>query len=73
MRLGLDFDNTLVSYDRLFLQAAVEKASVPARTPARKNAVRDHLRAAGHGADFPSAARAAFGRGGRARAARRKL
>ena len=52
MRLGLDFDNTLVSYDRLFLQVAVEKASVPVRTPARKNAVRDHLRAAGREEDW---------------------
>ena len=52
MRLGLDFDNTLVSYDRLFLRVAVEKASVPARTPARKNAVRDHLRAAGREEDW---------------------
>jgi hypothetical protein len=52
MRLGLDFDNTLVSYDRLFLKVAVEKSSVPARTPARKNAVRDHLRAAGREEDW---------------------
>jgi FMN phosphatase YigB (HAD superfamily) len=52
MRLGLDFDNTLVSYDRLFLQVAVEKSLVPARTPARKNAVRDHLRAAGREEDW---------------------
>jgi hypothetical protein len=52
MRLGLDFDNTLVSYDRLFLQAAIEKASVPTGTPARKNAVRDHLRAAGREEDW---------------------
>jgi hypothetical protein len=47
LRLGLDFDNTLVSYDRLFLKVALEKGLVPACTPARKNAVRDHLRAAG--------------------------
>ena len=47
MLLGLDFDNTLISYDRLFRQVALEKAWIPAGTAAQKNAVRDHLRAVG--------------------------
>lgn len=44
MLLGLDFDNTLISYDRLFHRLALEKSLVPAETPVNKNAVRDYLR-----------------------------
>lgn len=44
IRLGLDFDNTLISYDRLFLKVALEKGLVPNETPPQKNAVRDYLR-----------------------------
>jgi hypothetical protein len=47
MRLGLDFDNTLVNYDRLFRSVALQKKYIPASIAARKNAVRDHLRVAG--------------------------
>jgi hypothetical protein len=47
MRLGLDFDNTLVNYDRLFRSVALGKQWIPASVAAHKNAVRDHLRAAG--------------------------
>ncbi len=52
MRLGLDFDNTLVSYDGLFRRVALRKAWVPASLPPHKNAVRDHLRAAGREDDW---------------------
>ena len=44
MRLGLDFDNTLISYDQLFYRAALDKELIPAETPQEKNAVRDYLR-----------------------------
>lgn len=47
MRLGLDFDNTLISYDTLFRQAALDKGLIPAATPPQKNAVRDYLRSIG--------------------------
>jgi hypothetical protein len=47
MRVGLDFDNTLVSYDRLFRSVALGNAWIPPSIAARKNAVRDHLRTAG--------------------------
>ena len=47
LRLGTDFDNTLVNYDGLFHRAAVERGLVPAETPPTKNSVRDHLRAVG--------------------------
>lgn len=45
--LGLDFDNTLISYDRLFRQVALDKNLVPESTLPHKNAVRDCLRAQG--------------------------
>lgn len=48
MRVGLDFDNTIVSYDALFHKVAVEAGNVPADLPATKLAVRDYLRATGN-------------------------
>ena len=47
MRLGLDFDNTLISYDQLFRRVALDKALIPEATPPQKNAVRDYLREQG--------------------------
>ncbi len=45
--IGVDLDNTIVCYDRLFHRLAVERGLVPADTPALKSAVRDYLRHAG--------------------------
>jgi hypothetical protein len=47
MRLGFDFDNTLISYDWLFRRVALDKALIPETTPPHKNAVRDYLRQQG--------------------------
>jgi hypothetical protein len=47
MVLGVDFDNTIVRYDELFHAVALERGWIPPTLPARKNAVRDHLRAQG--------------------------
>jgi hypothetical protein len=47
MRLGIDFDNTIVSYDALFHKVAVEQDVVPSGLAPTKLAVRDHLRNAG--------------------------
>lgn len=47
MRIGIDFDNTIVSYDTLFHRVAVDQGAVPAETPRNKNAVRDYLRSIG--------------------------
>ena len=44
MRIGIDFDNTIVSYDALFHKVAVEQAIVPVDLPKSKMAVRDYLR-----------------------------
>ena len=45
--LGLDFDNTLVRYDKLFHQLALEKGLIEESLPASKIAIRDHLRSQG--------------------------
>jgi len=47
MRIGIDFDNTIVSYDTLFHKVAREQDVVPVTTPQNKVAVRDHLRVIG--------------------------
>ena len=47
MRLGFDFDNTLISYDQLFHRVALDKHLIPEATPPQKNAVRDYLREQG--------------------------
>ena len=47
MILGLDFDNTLISYDELFYQVALDKGLIPSDLSKTKNAVRDYLRQAG--------------------------
>ncbi len=52
MRIGIDFDNTLVDYDALFHRVALERALVPADAPASKLGVRDHLRQTGREADW---------------------
>jgi len=52
MLLGLDFDNTLIRYDSLFHQVALERAWIPADTPQDKVAVRDYLRAVGREDDW---------------------
>jgi hypothetical protein len=44
MRIGFDFDNTIVSYDELFFNVATEKSLIPASLPQSKLAVRDYLR-----------------------------
>ncbi|MGE3312959.1 MAG: phosphotransferase [Limisphaerales bacterium] len=47
MRLGIDFDNTLVCYDALFHRVAFEGGWIPPGLPANKSDVRNHLRKIG--------------------------
>ena len=47
MRIGIDFDNTIVSYDSVFHRVALEKALIPQDLEVSKLSVRDHLRRAG--------------------------
>jgi hypothetical protein len=47
MRIGIDFDNTIVSYDALFHKVAIEHKLIPPGIKGSKLAVRDHLRRSG--------------------------
>ncbi len=47
MVIGVDFDNTIVSYDALFHRIAVERGLIPSSVTVDKTAVRDHLRLLG--------------------------
>ncbi len=51
-RIGIDFDNTLVSYDRAFHTVAVQEGLIPASIAVDKLAVRNFLRDAGKEADW---------------------
>ena len=44
MRIGIDFDNTLIDYDRVFLEAARARGLVPRDFAGSKKAVRDAIR-----------------------------
>jgi hypothetical protein len=44
MRIGVDFDNTLIDYDRVFLDAAGERGLIGAGFEGSKRAVRDAIR-----------------------------
>ncbi|MSU34511.1 MAG: aminoglycoside phosphotransferase family protein [Pedosphaera sp.] len=52
MRLGIDFDNTIVCYDGLFHRICVERGLIPANLPTSKSEVRDHLRRIGREDDW---------------------
>jgi hypothetical protein len=52
MLIGIDFDNTIVSYDRVFLSAACDRGLIPLDFPAEKQQIRDHLRASGQEEDW---------------------
>jgi len=61
MLIGLDFDNTIVRYDRLFHRLAVERGLIPASLPATKQSVRDFLRATGREDDWTELQGIAYG------------
>lgn len=52
MRIGLDFDNTIVRYDSLFHKVALENGLISADLPVNKLAVRNHLRLIGREDDW---------------------
>ena len=61
MVIGVDFDNTIVSYDFLFKQLALEQALVPSDFPANKTLIRDHLRSSGREPLWTAMQREAYG------------
>lgn len=61
MLIGLDFDNTIVRYDRLFHRLAVEGGLVPESLPVSKRAVRNYLRSIGREDDWTELQGVAYG------------
>jgi len=45
--IGIDFDNTIICYDRVFHKLALESGLIPRDLPAGKNSIRKHFRQAG--------------------------
>ena len=52
MRIGVDFDNTLICYDGLFHSLALGRGLIPASLPENKTVIRDHIRARGGEQDW---------------------
>lgn len=52
MRIGVDFDNTIVDYGGAFHAAAMERGLIGAELPKGKNSVRDFLNNSGRKDDF---------------------
>jgi len=52
MRIGIDFDNTIVCYDGVFHLAALDRGLIPHDLPSGKNDVRDYLNSSGRKEDF---------------------
>ncbi|HUQ72898.1 MAG TPA: hypothetical protein VM165_25440, partial [Planctomycetaceae bacterium] len=52
VRLGIDLDNTLVCYDQLCWQLAVDRGWIAAHIPIGKTAVRNELRRLGREPDW---------------------
>lgn len=44
MRIGIDFDNTIICYDTVFNKVGIEKGLLPESLPVGKGFVRDYLR-----------------------------
>lgn len=49
MRIGIDFDNTIAGYDKVFVALALEEGLIPEPLSGGKRAVREGLRGAGGG------------------------
>lgn len=52
LRIGLDFDNTIICYDDVFYSVARDMSLVPEELPGTKNSVRDYLRKTGREDDW---------------------
>jgi len=61
MRIGIDFDNTIVCYDDLFHRLAVERGLIGPDAPRGKSSVRDALRRSGRESDWTKLQGEAYG------------
>ena len=63
LRLGIDFDNTIVCYDGVFHALAVRRGLIPADVGTDKDSVRNALRAAGREDNWTELQGAVYGAG----------
>ena len=61
LRIGVDFDNTIVCYDDLLARLARERGLVPESAAVNKRAVRDYLRSCGREDDWTRLQGEAYG------------
>src|SRR5688572_26563273 len=61
MVVGVDFDNTVVSYDQLFYRLAVDRRLIPPGVEANKRHVRDYLRRCGREGEWIELQGSAYG------------
>ena len=61
MLVGVDFDNTIICYDSVFYEVALEQGLIPADIPATKGEVRDYLRQIGREDDWTKLQGYAYG------------
>jgi len=52
IRIGIDFDNTIICYNSAFYNAAIKKKLIPLDIPANKNQIRNFLRQNGQENDW---------------------
>jgi hypothetical protein len=63
MRIGIDFDNTIIRYDGLFHALALERNLIPASLPTDKTIIRNHIRSQGGEHDWILLQGLAYGKG----------
>lgn len=61
MLIGVDLDNTIVCYDRLFHRLAAERGWIPRELDTNKSSVRDYLRSQGREEDWTQLQGIAYG------------
>jgi hypothetical protein len=52
MMIGIDFDNTIICYDDVFYNVALERNRIPQSMPKNKQLIRDYLRKQGYEEDW---------------------
>ncbi|WP_373840293.1 hypothetical protein [Methanospirillum sp.] len=61
--IGIDLDNTIVQYDQVIYDCAVQRGFIPAQTPPNKTIIRDILRSLGREADWTDIQGYVYGEG----------
>lgn len=61
--IGIDLDNTIVQYDQVIYDIAIQRGLIPARTEPNKTIIRDILRSSGRDADWTDIQGYVYGQG----------